>query len=74
MSKYAANLEDRPFSYQPSKDGTVRISYNNRVVTTLKGKDATKFLAKVERSEAVDQQLQMAKATGHFKHGNERAK
>jgi hypothetical protein len=57
------------FSYQASKDDTVRISWNGRVVTTLRGRDALRFLDEVERS---DDQLVMAKATGNFKRGNER--
>ena len=57
------------FSYQASKDDTVRISWDGRVVTTLRGRDALRFLDEVERS---DGQLVMAKATGNFKRGNER--
>ena len=57
------------FSYQAAKDDTVRISWNGRVVTTLRGRDALRFLDEVERS---DGQLVMAKATGNFKRGNER--
>ncbi len=73
MSKYADNLADCPFSFEESKDGVIRISYKNKLVTTLKGKDATKFSLKMLQAEKVDQQLYMAKATGHFKHGNEKA-
>jgi hypothetical protein len=57
------------FSYQASKDDTVRISWNGRVVTTLRGRDALRFLDEVELG---DEQLVMAKATGNFKRGNER--
>jgi hypothetical protein len=57
------------FSYQASKDDTVRISWNGRVVTTLRGRDALRFLDEVERGDA---ELAMAKATGNFKRGNER--
>ena len=56
------------FSYQASKDDTVRISWNGRVVTTLRGRDALRFLDEAARS---DEQLAMAKATGNFKRGNE---
>ncbi len=57
------------FAYQASKDDTVRISWNGRVVTTLRGDEALRFLDEVE---ARDEQLVMAKATGNFKRGNER--
>ena len=57
------------FSYQAARDDTVRISWNGRVVTTLRGRDAVRFLDEVERG---DDQLVMAKATGNFKRGNER--
>ena len=56
------------FSYQASKDDTVRISWNGRVVTTLRGREALRFLDDVGRG---DEQLVMAKATGNFKRGNE---
>jgi hypothetical protein len=57
------------FTYQASKDDTVRISWNGHVVTTLRGREALRFLDELERG---DEQLVMAKATGNFKRGNER--
>jgi len=65
-------LDEMPFAYRASKDGRVFISWNNQQVTTLAGKDAERFLAKIQTAEAKRAQLIMAKATGHFKHGNER--
>ena len=65
-------LQDQPFDYQEIKASGVRISYRGKTVTTLKGKDAGKFLAKVASADKQEQQLFMAKTTGHFKHGNER--
>jgi hypothetical protein len=50
---------DDVFSYRSTKDGKVFISWHGRKVTTLAG----------AREE---QQLEMARVTGHFKHGNER--
>ena len=50
------------------KNGQVHISYENRVVTVLRGKQATRFSARVETSDEYGAQLLMAKATGHFKH------
>ncbi len=60
------------FSYRSHKDGTVRVAYRGKVVTTLAGKDAVRFLARVDGAGAEQAQLAMAKATGNFKRGNER--
>lgn len=60
------------FSFRAHKDGTVRVAYRGKVVTTLRGKDAARFLARAEGADAEGAQLLMAKATGNFKHGNER--
>jgi hypothetical protein len=60
------------FSYRAHKDGTVRIAYRGKVVTTLAGKEAARFLARVDGADEEQAQLAMAKATGNFKRGNER--
>jgi hypothetical protein len=66
-------LENDPFSYRTTKNGTVFISWRGKSVTTLQGKAAMAFLAKIEGLDSHAAQLVMAKATGHFKHGNERS-
>lgn len=65
------NGQEAPFSYRAQKDGTVRIAYHGTVVTTLAGKEATRFLGRVD-ADPDAAQLLMAKATGNFKRGNER--
>ena len=60
------------FSSRAHKDGTVRIAYRGRVVTTLAGNDAARFLSRVAGADTAQAQLVMAKATGNFKRGNER--
>ena len=65
-------LADEPFSYRSMKSGLVEISYKGRAVTKLSGRNATRFLSRVESGDRNNAQLVMAKATGHFKHGNER--
>lgn len=60
------------FSYSTTKQGHARIAYEGRVVTTLAGKEAQRFLARVEGADEASQQLAMAKVTGNFKRGNER--
>ncbi len=64
-------LAHEPFRYQITKSGLVQIHFDNRIVTTLKGKAANRFLARVETTSAADQQQLMARATGQFKFGNE---
>jgi hypothetical protein len=60
------------FTWAANKDGLVRISWQGRVVTTLAGKRATRFLEQVEHADEDAEQLLLARVTGNFKHGNER--
>ena len=66
-------LDEDVFAYRETKDGTVHISWYGKRVMTLKGSQARKFLAKIVDLEGKAAQLVMAKITGNFKHGNERA-
>jgi hypothetical protein len=59
------------FSYEAHADGTVHISHHHHPATTLKGARAARFLAEVESTS--DPQLVMARWTGNYKRGNERA-
>lgn len=61
-----------PFAYRASKDGKVFISWHGKVVKTLSGAAAERFLVQMAGIDDFDAQLVMAKATGNFKHGNER--
>jgi hypothetical protein len=65
-------LTDKPFSYRATKNGLVHISYKGKIVTTLSGRNSSRFLARVSSADSQSAQLAMAKATGHFKHGSER--
>lgn len=60
------------FSYRASKDGQVFIAWRGRVVTTLAGRSADAFLGRVRDASEEQAQHVMARATGNFKHGNER--
>ena len=60
------------FAWHATKDGRVRISWQGRVVTTLAGAAASRFLREVEGAGEEAEQLLMARATGNFKRGNER--
>lgn len=65
-------LDEQPFSFRAAKDGRVMIAYHGKQVTVLSGKDAERFLSRIDGADAMQAQLIMAKVTGHFKHGNER--
>ena len=66
-------LDEDVFAYREMKDSTVHISWYGKCVMTLKGPQARKFLAKIADLEGKAAQLVMAKISGNFKHGNERA-
>jgi hypothetical protein len=63
----------RPFEFRERAGGSVSISHAGRVVTTLRGERAARFLARAERADPAARQQLMARATGNFKRGNERA-
>ncbi|NOX50903.1 MAG: hypothetical protein GXP16_10275 [Gammaproteobacteria bacterium] len=66
--------KDRPlsFGYRLHKDGSVQILRHQRLAITLRGVAADKFVVKIEKLDAQQRQLLMARATGQFKFGNER--
>jgi hypothetical protein len=66
------DAEPGQFSYRASKDGKVFIAWHGKTVTTLKGREAARFLSKVESGDEHAAQQLMARATGNFKRGNER--
>jgi hypothetical protein len=65
-------FDEEIFSYRATKSGTVLISWQGRLVTTLNGKAAERFLTQIAGLDDRSAQLVMAKATGNFKRGNER--
>ena len=66
-------LQQEPFGYRRLKNGTVFLEYHGRTVKTLSGDAARKFIASIEGLDGLEAQLVMAKLTGNFKRGNERA-
>ena len=48
------------------------IYWYNKLVVTLAGKQATKFLRQIDGLDGAEAQLVMARFTGNFKRGNER--
>ncbi|MBK7453457.1 MAG: hypothetical protein IPJ46_06985 [Anaerolineales bacterium] len=65
-------LEAQPFSFRITKNRKVFIHWNGRQILTIKGSAAEKFLASIDGVDAQQAQLEMARVTGHFKHGTER--
>lgn len=65
-------MSNRPggFAYTARADGTVLITHRGRAAGTLRGGRAARFLQEVEAGDA---QLVMARWTGDYKRGNERA-
>lgn len=60
------------FTYSVRNSGDVEISHHGRMATTLRGKQASDFLAKVSAGDDSAAQQLMARLTGNYKRGNER--
>ena len=65
-------FDEDVFAYRTAKNGAVFITWHGKQATILRGKEAEKFLKKLEGLERREAQLVMAKVTGNFKRGNER--
>ncbi len=65
-------LEEEPFDYQITKDKRVLLYYEGKLIKTLSGKNASKFISQIDGVDWKEEQLILAKATGNFKRGNER--
>jgi len=61
------------FAYKIAKNQKAFISFCGKQVTVLSGKDAENFIAKIAHAGDSEAQLIMAKITGNFKRGNEKA-
>jgi hypothetical protein len=66
-------LESMPFSFATRSDGSILISYRTAPVTILRGRSAERFTSRMSGADAAAAQQLMARATGNFKRGNERA-
>ena len=69
----AAAPDDAGFSYRATKQGEVAIRRQGRLVATLRGDAARGFLAKVTGGDPAARQRLMARVTGNYRRGNERA-
>jgi hypothetical protein len=67
-------LEEEPFGYRVTKDDRVLISFRGRQVTVVAGARGARLAGELEAAggDASRVQMLLAKATGNFKHGDER--
>jgi hypothetical protein len=63
---------DLGFTYRARLDGTVEILHHGRLASTLRGRDAADFLARVAGASPAGGQQLMARVTGNYRRGNER--
>ena len=64
-------LEDDPFDYRVTKDGTVLVSRGGRPVVTVAGARAARLATLLGHDPETDQEL-LARATGNYRRGNEK--
>lgn len=67
-----SRFDDDVFTHRITKDGKVLISTGGRIVTTIAGQQAAKLIARLAAADRREVQHLLARATGHYKHGNER--
>ncbi|MFL6120270.1 hypothetical protein [Actinophytocola sp.] len=65
-------LEEDPFDWRATKNGQLLISRGGRLVTTVRGQIAAKLQGRLDQATDEEAQQLLARATGHYKHGNER--
>jgi hypothetical protein len=62
-----------PFDYRVTKRGGVMVSRAGRVVLTVGGTDAARLVVALQRADDSQVQHLLARATGNYRRGNERA-
>ncbi len=65
-------LLKNPFGYIITKSQRILIYRDHKLIKTLRGKETFKLLAGIAGKNDHEIQLQLAKITGNFKHGNEK--
>jgi hypothetical protein len=66
-------LGERPFTCAARADGSILIRYRSAPVTVLRGKAAERFATRLDGTDAAGAQQLMARVTGNFKRGTDRA-
>ena len=72
QTENSSDADDLGFTHRTRKSGTTEILHRGRLASTLRGQDASDFLAEVQAGSFADAQQLMARITGNYKHGNER--
>ena len=72
MTDRRGRLESDPFDHRLTADGSIRISRGGRVVTVVRGDAARRLAVRLADAEPAAVQLELARATGQYRHGNER--
>lgn len=72
MTDRRGRLESDPFDHRLTADGSIRISRGGRVVTVVRGDAARRLAGRLAGAEPAAVQLELARATGQYRHGNER--
>lgn len=67
-----SRLEREPYSFSADRDGRVTVFRRGRAVRSLGAAASEKFLRRAQGAAPDALQLLMARATGHYRHGNER--
>ena len=65
--------DDFGYAWRARKRGEVQVLHRGRLAATLRGADAAEFLSEMAGCTPGEAQHVMARLTGNYKHGNERA-
>lgn len=65
-------LDADPFSYRITADGAIRISRAGRTITVVRGEAGDRLAVRLAVADPAAIQVELARATGHYKHGTER--
>lgn len=65
-------FDEDVFTHRVTKDGKVLISTEGRLLTTLAGKNVVRLISRLYGADRLEIQHLFARATGNYKHGNER--
>lgn len=71
--QHPQQLHGLGFTYRVRKNGNVEIFHRGRLATTLRGKEAEDFKQEAQDEATAEAQQLMARLTGNYKRGNERA-
>ncbi len=72
MTREGGAADDLGFTFRAFKSGDVEVRRGGRVVTLLRGDAARSLLARLAALSPDGQQQLLARATGHYRQGNER--